>query len=74
MDKQLNTHLNNQCFCLITDGPLHLRQVLHPEALKKSILLPGYFYKYYDLKKQFRQCYNNNDVRTIDEMLNCKLT
>ncbi|XP_040210614.1 epithelial splicing regulatory protein 1 isoform X2 [Rana temporaria] len=43
-------------FCLCTDGQLHIRQVLHPEASKKNILLPDCFYSFFDLKKEFRKC------------------
>ena len=72
MDTYINTQLKDDNFSLITDGQLHLRQVLHPEAIKKSILLPAYFYKFYDLRKEFRKCYRNNDMRTVEDMLSCK--
>ncbi|XP_063155572.1 epithelial splicing regulatory protein 1 isoform X2 [Candoia aspera] len=43
-------------FCLCTDGQLHIRQVLHPEASKKNILLPECFYSFFDLRKEFKKC------------------
>ncbi|KAG8441816.1 hypothetical protein GDO86_010844 [Hymenochirus boettgeri] len=43
-------------FCLCTDGQLHVRQVLHPEASKKNVLLPECFYSFFDLRKEFMKC------------------
>ncbi|CAG2159392.1 unnamed protein product [Oppiella nova] len=57
-------------FHLITDGQLHLRQVLHPEASNKGIPLPEYFNTFYDLRKEFRKFYRNNDIQTIDDIIN----
>ncbi|KAJ6221034.1 hypothetical protein RDWZM_006846 [Blomia tropicalis] len=73
MDHYINTHLNDESFCLITDGQLHLRQVLHPEAIKKAIVLPPYYHRFYDLRKEFRKCYRNNDMRTVEDMLECHI-
>uniref|UniRef100_A0A8D2KR51 Epithelial splicing regulatory protein 2 n=1 Tax=Varanus komodoensis TaxID=61221 RepID=A0A8D2KR51_VARKO len=46
---------NSYTFC--TDGQLLIRQVLHPEASKKNLLLPDCFYSFYDLRKEFHECY-----------------
>ncbi|XP_006003504.1 epithelial splicing regulatory protein 1 isoform X3 [Latimeria chalumnae] len=43
-------------FCLCTDGQLHIRQVLHPEASSKNITLPDCFYSFFDLRKEFKKC------------------
>lgn len=43
-------------FCLCTDGQLHVRQILHPEASKKNVLLPECFYSFFDLRKEFKKC------------------
>uniref|UniRef100_A0A3Q2XGP1 Epithelial splicing regulatory protein 1 n=1 Tax=Hippocampus comes TaxID=109280 RepID=A0A3Q2XGP1_HIPCM len=40
--------------CLCTDGQLHIRQVIHPEAASKSILIPDCFYSFFDLRKEFK--------------------
>jgi len=72
MDSYINTQLLDGHFCLVTDGQLHLRQVLHPEATKKTISLPAYFYQFYDLRKEFRKFYRNNDMRTVEDMLECE--
>ncbi|TRY84584.1 hypothetical protein DNTS_001322 [Danionella cerebrum] len=42
-------------FCLCTDGQLHIRQVLHPEASSKNILLPECFFSFFDLRKEFKK-------------------
>nr|XP_020641063.1 epithelial splicing regulatory protein 1 isoform X1 [Pogona vitticeps] len=61
--RQFNQSVSNELnigvgtsFCLCTDGQLHLRQVLHPEASKKNILLPECFYSFFDLRKEFKKC------------------
>ena len=38
----------------MSDGPLHLRQVLVPECAKKSVDLPFYYYAYYDLRHELK--------------------
>ncbi|XP_027764898.1 epithelial splicing regulatory protein 1-like, partial [Empidonax traillii] len=61
--RQFNQSVSNELnigvgtsFCFCTDGQLHIRQVLHPEASKKSILLPECFYSFFDLRKEFKKC------------------
>lgn len=44
---------NCSSFRLVTDGPLPLRQCLHPEACAKDIDLPTYYCRYNDLRKEF---------------------
>nr|XP_058900811.1 epithelial splicing regulatory protein 2 isoform X6 [Kogia breviceps] len=38
-------------FC--TDGQQLLRQVLHPEASRKNLVLPDTFFSFYDLRREF---------------------
>ncbi|RWS31452.1 epithelial splicing regulatory protein 1-like protein [Leptotrombidium deliense] len=64
---------SGRSFHLITDGQFHLRQVVHPEACNKGISLPDYFHTFYDLRKEFRKFYRNNDITTIEDMVNCIL-
>lgn len=45
---------------LVTVGPLAVRQVLHPEALRKETPLSELYYKYYDLKREIKTLLNNN--------------
>ena len=40
-------------FTLVTDGQLHLRQCLYPEAVRKNISLPHYYQRFHDLRKEF---------------------
>uniref|UniRef100_A0A8C5PUK8 Epithelial splicing regulatory protein 1 n=1 Tax=Leptobrachium leishanense TaxID=445787 RepID=A0A8C5PUK8_9ANUR len=64
-------------FCLCTDGQLHIRQVLHPEASKKNIMLPECFYSFFDLRKEFKKCLpGSSDSNELDvaEMLSCILS
>nr|XP_060467507.1 epithelial splicing regulatory protein 1 [Panthera onca] len=61
--RQFNQSVSNELnigvgtsFCLCTDGQLHVRQILHPEASKKNVLLPECFYSFFDLRKEFKKC------------------
>jgi len=67
--KEIHPDHGSTPFCLVTDGPLHLRLVLHPETNTKHIPLPGYFYKYYDIRKEFRKFYKTNTINSIKDML-----
>lgn len=72
MDQFVKTKLNNGAtFTLITDGQLHLRQVIHPEACKKSISLADYWYSFYDLRKEFCKFYQKStrDVQSVQDMI-----
>ncbi len=60
-------------FTLITDGQLHLRQCLFPEAQRKGLLpLPNYYYSFHDLRKEFAAAHTNSTASTVQEILNCK--
>ncbi|XP_051920442.1 epithelial splicing regulatory protein 1 isoform X2 [Hippocampus zosterae] len=60
--------------CLCTDGQLHIRQVIHPEAASKSILIPDCFYSFFDLRKEFKTHFPSDlgalDVYAMAESLN----
>lgn len=56
----------------ITDGPLHLRQALIPECSKKDIDLPDYYFKYFDLRNEYRKFADNDNLLTLAEISNCK--
>ncbi|XP_078543146.1 epithelial splicing regulatory protein 1 isoform X2 [Lissotriton helveticus] len=72
--QQFNESVSNELnigvgtsFCLCTDGQLHIRQVLHPEASKKNISLPECFYSFFDLRKEFKKCCPGSpDVGELD--------
>nr|XP_013010274.1 epithelial splicing regulatory protein 2 isoform X3 [Cavia porcellus] len=40
-------------YVLCTDGQQLLRQVLHPEASRKNLVLPDTFFSFYDLRREF---------------------
>ncbi|KAJ6647673.1 Corepressor interacting with RBPJ 1, partial [Pseudolycoriella hygida] len=54
--RSLSIDPDSPSFRLVTDGPLPLRQCLHPEACAKDIELPSYYCRYSDLKKEFVKC------------------
>uniref|UniRef100_A0A8C5IM85 Epithelial splicing regulatory protein 1 n=1 Tax=Junco hyemalis TaxID=40217 RepID=A0A8C5IM85_JUNHY len=81
--RQFNQSVSNELnigvgtsFCFCTDGQLHIRQVLHPEASKKNISLPECFYSFFDLRKEFKKCCPGSpevsklDVAAMTEYLN----
>ncbi|KAM6980133.1 epithelial splicing regulatory protein 2 isoform 1-T2 [Aplochiton taeniatus] len=51
--------LGRSSYTLCVDGPLIIRQALHPEASKKNLVLPECFYSFVDLKKEFHKCCPN---------------
>jgi len=44
-------------FCLLTDGPWDLRNLLLVEASKKNIKLAHHYRVYFDLRLEFRRCF-----------------
>lgn len=58
---------------MVTDGQLHLRQVLHPKALSRNFILPNYYNSFYDLRKEFKSFYHSEDITSVPDMLTCIL-
>ncbi|XP_043222924.1 epithelial splicing regulatory protein 1-like isoform X2 [Amphibalanus amphitrite] len=56
-------------FHLVTDGQLHLRQCLHPEACSKGLELPHYYWAFHDLRKLFRATYKTEEMTSVQDML-----
>ncbi|XP_028282327.1 epithelial splicing regulatory protein 1 isoform X5 [Parambassis ranga] len=52
--------------CLCTDGQLHIRQVIHPEAASKNILVPECFYSFFDLRKEFKNHFPTSDLKALN--------
>ena len=72
--KGVHPEHGGKSFCLITDGPNHLRQAIYPEASTKNIHLPSYFSSYYDIRKEFRKFYKAENIVGIKTMLDCILS
>uniref|UniRef100_A0AAR2ISJ3 RRM domain-containing protein n=1 Tax=Pygocentrus nattereri TaxID=42514 RepID=A0AAR2ISJ3_PYGNA len=51
--------LGRSSYTLCVDGPLLIRQAIHPEASKKNLVLPECFYSFVDLKREFHKCCPN---------------
>lgn len=63
-------------FALVTDGQLPLRLVLHPETCGKQVSLRPYpyFYRFFDLRKQFLKFYKAEEAAAaMETMLECIL-
>lgn len=52
--------------CLCTDGQLHIRQVIHPEAASKNILVPDCFFSFIDLRKEFKKHFPTFDLKALN--------
>ncbi|XP_034552944.1 epithelial splicing regulatory protein 1 isoform X2 [Notolabrus celidotus] len=52
--------------CLCTDGQLHIRQVIHPEAASKNILVPDCFFSFIDLRKDFKMHFPTSDLKALN--------
>lgn len=59
--RSLSIDPNSPNFRLITDGQLPLRQCLHPEASAKEILIPQYYWRFSDLRKEIVR-YKSGDL------------
>jgi epithelial splicing regulatory protein 1/2 len=69
--KEIHPEHGGKPFCFCTDGPLHLRQCLHPEAFRKKLNLPSHYYRYFDIRQCFRNCYmkGSNDQTSAAAMV-----
>lgn len=59
-------------FTILTDGQLHLRQCLFPEAFRKNISLPNYYHRFHDLRKEFQSVVSSSlsqEELTVDAMI-----
>ncbi len=60
-------------FAVVTDGQLHIRQALMPEAQRKNLKVPEYYYAFHDLRKEFSARYPSaGSVSSVQDMLKCK--
>uniref|UniRef100_A0A3Q1CR10 RRM domain-containing protein n=1 Tax=Amphiprion ocellaris TaxID=80972 RepID=A0A3Q1CR10_AMPOC len=74
---QFHLHLTNEVnsagagtsVCLCTDGQLHIRQVIHPEAASKNILVPDCFYSFFDLRKEFKKHFTTSDLKVLNALV-----
>ncbi|XP_042222346.1 epithelial splicing regulatory protein 1-like, partial [Homarus americanus] len=55
---------------LVTDGQLHLRQVVHPKALARNLHIPEYYNSFYDLRKEFKSFYHSEEMTCVPDMIN----
>lgn len=54
----------------ICENCLHLRQCLHPESAKKSLIpLPNYYWSYFDLRLEFQYKYQTTQYNNLNSML-----
>uniref|UniRef100_A0A8C5EK84 Epithelial splicing regulatory protein 2-like n=1 Tax=Gouania willdenowi TaxID=441366 RepID=A0A8C5EK84_GOUWI len=51
--------LGRSSYTLCVNSPLVIRQVLHPEASKKNLVLPECFFSFVDVRKEFKKCCTN---------------
>ncbi|XP_052230014.1 epithelial splicing regulatory protein 1-like isoform X1 [Dreissena polymorpha] len=69
VSKGVHPDHGGKSFCLATDGPTHIRQVLHPECGTKNVNIPQYLYSYFDVRKEFKKFYKADNITGIKTML-----
>ncbi|XP_055892353.1 epithelial splicing regulatory protein 1-like isoform X1 [Biomphalaria glabrata] len=67
--KGVHPEHGGRSFYLLTDGQAHLRQCIHHECCKKNIPLPTYFYKFYDIRKEFKKFYKTEPMPSLKTMI-----
>uniref|UniRef100_A0A7N8XTZ5 Epithelial splicing regulatory protein 2 n=1 Tax=Mastacembelus armatus TaxID=205130 RepID=A0A7N8XTZ5_9TELE len=69
--------LGRSSYTLCVNSPLVVRQVLHPEASKKNLVLPEGFFSFVDVRKEFHRCCPDAgpvEKLTVSSMLEQQLT
>ncbi|KAK6326927.1 hypothetical protein J4Q44_G00025720 [Coregonus suidteri] len=66
LTNEVNTLGTGTSVCVCTDGQLHIRQVLHPEAADKNLALPECFNSFFDLRKEFRKHFPSADTKSLE--------
>lgn len=56
--------ITGKAFCLLTDGPWDLNDLLFVEAARKAVILAPYFRTYINLRTEFSRCYPTVPVPT----------
>ena len=73
MAKGVHPDQGGRSFVFLTDGQCHIRQCLQHEACSKNTTLPSYYYRFFDIRKEFRKRYDAGPVANIKTMLDCIL-
>uniref|UniRef100_A0A3Q3EEG5 Epithelial splicing regulatory protein 1 n=1 Tax=Labrus bergylta TaxID=56723 RepID=A0A3Q3EEG5_9LABR len=66
LTNEVNSTGTGTSVCLCTDGQLHIRQVIHPEAASKYILVPDCFFSFFDLRKEFKEHFPTSDLKALN--------
>lgn len=66
LTNEVNSAGTGTSICLCADGQLHIRQVIHPEAASKNILVPDCFYSFYDIRKEFKRHFPASDLKALN--------
>ncbi|XP_061572773.1 epithelial splicing regulatory protein 1 isoform X2 [Cololabis saira] len=66
LTNEVNSEGTGTSLCLCTDGQLPIRQVIHPEAVSKNILVPDCFYSFFDLRKEFKKHFPTSDLKDLN--------
>ncbi|XP_033836836.1 epithelial splicing regulatory protein 1 isoform X2 [Periophthalmus magnuspinnatus] len=66
LTNEVNSAGTGTSMCLCADGQLHIRQVIHPEAASKNILVPDCFYSFFDIRKEFKKDFPASDLKALN--------
>jgi len=68
-DNFIETEMQNKRFCILTDGEWDLKQLLIRESKNKNIPLKSHFFKFFDMKKEYKKCFPNAQIRSLASMV-----
>merc|ERR1719334_2703730 len=64
-DQVAREQLSGGDLALVTDGQLHLRQCVYPEACRKNITLPSYYQRFHDLRKELQSVVGGESLQEL---------
>lgn len=68
-DLYIQQNMKDKNFCIISDGEWDLKQLLIRESKNKQIPLLSHYYKFFDLRKEYRKCFPTVPIRGLSTMV-----
>jgi ERI1 exoribonuclease 3 len=68
-DGFIEHHMKDKRFCILTDGEWDLKQLLIRESKNKQIPLEPHYYQFFDLRKEYKRCFPEFNVRGLSAMV-----
>lgn len=68
-DMYIDQHMKDKRWILISDGEWDLKQLLIRESKNKQIPLLQHYYKFFDMRKEYKKCFPNAHIRGLSSMV-----